>query len=141
MKLYSTNDLTHIVDLKTAVLKGLPDDNGLYMPSLIPSLSPDFISNIKNYTLAEIGYEVCKTLFDGYIVEQDLLGIIQRSITFPAPLVQLDKHTSVLELFHGPSMAFKDFGARFMAQLMGYFNKASWIKNSLVKRDWLLLTL
>ncbi len=123
MKLYSTNDLTHIVDLKTAVLKGLPDDNGLYMPSLIPSLSPDFISNIKNYTLAEIGYEVCKTLFDGYIVEQDLLGIIQRSITFPAPLVQLDKHTSVLELFHGPSMAFKDFGARFMAQLMGYFNK------------------
>jgi len=123
MKLYSTNDLTHIVDLKTAVLKGLPDDNGLYMPSLIPSLSPDFISNIKGYTLAEIGFEVCKTLFDGYIVEQDLLGIIQRSITFPAPLVQLDEHMSVLELFHGPSMAFKDFGARFMAQLMGYFNK------------------
>jgi threonine synthase len=123
MNLYSTNDAKHIVDLKTAVLKGLPDDNGLYMPSTIPSLSPSFISNIKDYSLAEIGYEVCKTLFDGYIVEQDLLGIIQRSITFPAPLVQLDANTSVLELFHGPSMAFKDFGARFMAQLMGYFNK------------------
>ena len=123
MKLYSTNDLKHVVDLKTAVLKGLPDDNGLYMPTSIPTLSPSFIANIKDYSLAEIGYEVCKTLFDGYIGVQDLQGIIERSITFPAPLVTLDEHMGVLELFHGPSMAFKDFGARFMAQLMGHFNK------------------
>ena len=123
MKLYSTNDLKHIVDLKTAVLKGLPDDHGLYMPTIIPTLAPTFISNLKNYSLADIGYEVCKTLFEGYINEQDLRGIIDRSITFPSPIVRLEERTHVLELFHGPSMAFKDFGARFMAQLMGYFNK------------------
>ena len=123
MKLYSTNNLKHIVDLKTAVLKGLPDDNGLYMPISIPSLPSSFITNIKDYSLAEIGYKVCKTLFDGYIDASNLQGIIERSITFPAPLVPLNEKMGVLELFHGPSMAFKDFGARFMAQLMGHFNK------------------
>ena len=123
MKLYSTNNNNHVVDLKTAVLKGLPDDNGLYMPTMIPKLPVEFIENIRASSLAEIGFQVCKNLFDEYIVTKDLQDIIQRSITFPAPLVALDAHTSVLELFHGPSMAFKDFGARFMAQLMGYFNK------------------
>ncbi len=123
MKLYSTNNTKHLVDLKEAVLKGLPEDNGLYMPCRIPVLQDGFISDIKSRTLPEIAYEVCKTMFDGYIDESDLTDIIQKSINFPAPLVSFKEDMRVLELFHGPSMAFKDFGARFMGQLMGYFNK------------------
>jgi len=123
MKLYSTNNTEHLVDLKEAVLRGLPEDNGLYMPCQIPVLKEGFISEIKSRTLPEIGYEVCKSMFDGYIDEADLLSIIQKSINFSAPLVSFSANMHVLELFHGPSMAFKDFGARFMGQLMGYFNK------------------
>ena len=123
MKLYSTNNTKHLVDLKEAVLKGLPEDNGLFMPCQIPILQDGFISGIKSRTLPEIAYEVCKTMFDGYIPEEDLSRIINRSITFPAPIVSFSENMHVLELFHGPSMAFKDFGARFMGQLMGYFNK------------------
>ncbi len=123
MKLYSTNNPNSFVDLKEAVLKGLPDDNGLFMPTSIPTLPDGFISDIKQRTLPEIAFEVCKNLFDGYIVEADLSTIVENAINFPAPLVPLSKDINVLELFHGPSMAFKDFGARFMGQLMGYFNK------------------
>jgi threonine synthase len=123
MKLYSTNNTKHLVDLKEAVLKGLPEDDGLYMPCQIPVLQDGFISGIKSHTLPEIAFEVCKTMFDGYINEADLSDIIKQSIDFPAPIVPFNKDMHVLELFHGPSMAFKDFGARFMGQLMGYFNK------------------
>ena len=123
MKLYSTNNTAHLVDLKEAVLKGLPEDNGLYMPCQIPILQDGFISGIKSRTLPEIAYEVCKTMFEGYIDEVDLAAIIEHSINFPAPIVSFNDNMHVLELFHGPSMAFKDFGARFMGQLMGYFNK------------------
>jgi threonine synthase len=123
MKLYSTNNTKHLVDLKEAVLKGLPEDDGLYMPCQIPVLQDGFISGIKSHTLPEIAFEVCKTMFDGYINEADLSDIIKQSIDFPAPIVSFNKDMHVLELFHGPSMAFKDFGARFMGQLMGYFNK------------------
>jgi len=121
MKLYSTNNKANLVDLKEAVFKSLPKDKGLYMPCEIPELSEDFIRNIKEYSFQEIAFEVCKNLFQGRIPESDLRKIINRSITFPAPLVHLHDHQYILELFHGPSLAFKDFGARFMAQLMSYF--------------------
>lgn len=123
MKLYSTNNTSAFVDLKKAVLKGLPDDNGLFMPNEIPQLSEDFINNLDKYSFSEIAFEVSKTLLQGAIPENDLQTIIDNSITFPAPVVTLDSKKNVLELFHGPSLAFKDFGARFMAQLMSYFNK------------------
>ncbi len=123
MKLYSTNNPDHLVDLKEAVLRGLPADNGLYMPCHIPTLKDGFISSLKDRTLPEIAIEVCKTLFDEYIGEEELVQIIETAINFPAPIVSLDKDTHILELFHGPSMAFKDFGARFMGQLMGFFNQ------------------
>lgn len=123
MKLYSTNNKSNIVSLKEAVFKGLPEDNGLYMPVGISALSNDFIQNLEQYSFQEIAFEVTKTLFQGAIPENDLQGIIEKSITFPAPLVTLDERYHVLELFHGPSLAFKDFGARFMAQLMSYFNR------------------
>ncbi len=123
MKLYSTKNKENVADLREAVMKGLPDDNGLYMPFLIPKLPLNFIENLSNYSFQEIGITVCKHLFGDYIPVADLEQIINGALKFPAPVVQLDEHRYILELFHGPSLAFKDFGARFMAQLMGYFNK------------------
>lgn len=125
MILYSTKTKEHKVDLKEAVLKGLPPDNGLYMPESIPKLSNSFIENLEKYSFREIAFEVSKTLLQGFIPDADLKNIIENSITFEAPVVELDKSKSVLELFHGPSLAFKDFGARFMAQLMSYFNRGN----------------
>jgi threonine synthase len=125
MQLYSTKDKSHIVDLKEAIFKGLPDDNGLYMPTHIPTLSEDFIKNIKDYSFPEIAFEVSRTLLQGFVPEADLKAIIEEAIDFPAPLVRLDSETYFLELFHGPSLAFKDFGARFMSRLMSYFDKGN----------------
>lgn len=123
MKLYSTRNRNRYVNLKEAVLKGLPEDNGLYMPDRLPRLPKAFIQNLPAYSFSEIAFQVTQHLFRNVIPEPDLREIINRSITFPAPLVRLDEKTYILELFHGPSLAFKDFGARFMAQLMSYFNR------------------
>ncbi len=123
MKLYSTKNATKFVSLKEAVFKGLPEDNGLYMPEHIPQLSDDFIKNLKNHSFQSIALQVAKTIIGDAIPENDLKNIVESAIDFPAPLVTLDDNTHILELFHGPSLAFKDFGARFMAQLMSYFNR------------------
>ena len=123
MKLYSTKNPTKFVSLKEAVFKGLPEDNGLYMPENIPQLSPDFIKNLMNHSFQSIAFEVAKTMIGDAIPEKDLKNIVESSIDFPAPVVRLDDTTHILELFHGPSLAFKDFGARFMSQLMSYFNR------------------
>ena len=123
MKLYSTNNTRSFVGLGEAIMKGLPDDNGLFMPDYFPKLSNTFIHNLKDYSFQDIAFEVCKNLFQGTIPENDLKTIIQNAITFPAPIHTLDEQTHILELFHGPSLAFKDFGARFMAQIMSYFNQ------------------
>jgi threonine synthase len=123
MKLYSTKNPTKFVSLKEAVFKGLPEDNGLYMPENIPHLPKDFIKNLKNQSFQSIAFEVAKTIIGDSIPEKDLKNIVESAIDFPAPVVRLDDNTHILELFHGPSLAFKDFGARFMAQLMSYFNR------------------
>ncbi len=125
MRLYSTRNPSSFVSLEEAVFKGLPDDNGLFMPEYIPQLPDSFFERLKDYSFQEIGLEVCRHLFNGAIPENDLRSIIEKSITFPAPVVKLNDETYVLELFHGPSLAFKDFGARFMARLMSYFNKGN----------------
>lgn len=125
MKLYSTNNKKKLASLSEAVLKGLPDDNGLFMPEYIPKLPKEFIDNLKNYSFQEIAFTICKTMFQGVIPENDLKEIVYESINFPAPLVRLDEQKYILELFHGPSLAFKDFGARFMARLMSYFDKGN----------------
>ncbi len=125
MQLYSTNNPGQLFSLKEAVLKGLPDDNGLFMPNEIPVLPSDFFDGLTDLSFPELAYEASRNLFQNAIPDSDLLEIITRSVNFPAPLVQLDERTHVLELFHGPSLAFKDFGARFMAQLMGYFNRGA----------------
>ncbi len=123
MKLYSTKNPTSLVSLKEAVFKGLPQDNGLFMPEFIPQLDAEFLNNLKQHSFQSIAFTVAQTLLGGVIQDKDLKNIIEKSIDFPAPVVKLDERTHILELFHGPSLAFKDFGARFMAQLMSYFNK------------------
>ena len=123
MRLYSTKNKSKFVDLKTAVFKGLPEDNGLYMPEHIPTLPQAFIKELKDFSFKEIALNVTSNLFGKAIPKDDLAGLIVKAINFPAPVVTLDEQYHILELFHGPSLAFKDFGARFMAQLMSYFNQ------------------
>lgn len=123
MQLYSTNNPSLRVTFREALFKGLPDDNGLYMPLKILPLPAGFVSSMKKLSFQEIAFEVAANLLNGAIPENRLQEIIEHSITFPAPVVRLDEHTFFLELYHGPSLAFKDFGARFMAQAMSYFNR------------------
>ncbi|WP_448702059.1 threonine synthase [Mucilaginibacter sp. AW1-3] len=121
MKFYSTNSPAVHVPFKEAVFNSLPQDKGLYMPVNIPQLSPEFLSNLGKYSLQEIAFEVAKTMLSDSIPEQDLKAIVEDAINFEAPVVKLEEDVYVLELFHGPSLAFKDFGARFMSRVMSYF--------------------
>ena len=123
MKLYSTNNHDLEVDFQSAVFNSMPKDKGLYMPVHIPVLDADFIQNLDQYTLPEIAYKVASALLADDIPAADLKAIIEDAINFDAPLHELDAQTYVLELFHGPSLAFKDFGARFMSRIMAYFLK------------------
>ncbi|RYD76078.1 MAG: threonine synthase [Sphingobacteriales bacterium] len=123
MKLYSTNNKDLRVSFKEAVFNSMPQDKGLYMPVEIPQLDADFIQNIEQYSLPEISYKVASTLLKDEIPAYDLKALIDDAINFEAPAAKLDDKTFVLELFHGPSLAFKDFGARFMSRVMAYFLK------------------
>jgi len=123
MKLYSTNNHNLKVDFATAVFNSMPLDKGLYMPVNIPQLDAAFIDNIEKYTLPEIAFEVASALLEDAIPAADLKSLIDEAINFDAPVVEIEKNTHVLELFHGPSLAFKDFGARFMSRIMAYFLK------------------
>ena len=121
MRLYSTNRSAAEVSFKEAVFKGLPDDNGLFMPVSIPQLPSSFFDTIDKLSFQEIAFQVTKTLIGDEIPDADLKKIIDDVLSFDAPLVKVEDNISVLELFHGPSLAFKDFGARFMAKIMSYF--------------------
>lgn len=123
MKYYSTNNSQLTVDLKTAVLKSLPPDNGLYMPETITSLNESFVNELDKYTFPEIAFQVAQNMLGDDISDQDLTNIITNAINFDAPLVKLTEDIYTLELWHGPSLAFKDFGARFMAELMSFLVK------------------
>lgn len=123
MRLYSTNDRTNTVDLREAVFRGLPQDKGLYMPVSIPKLPTGFLEDLPRQSFVETAWQVAHCLIGDYLPDNDLRALVERAFDFPAPLVELDERRFILELFHGPSLAFKDFGARFMAQLMSYFNR------------------
>ena len=99
----------------------MPQDKGLYMPVNIPRLDDKFIDNLDSYTLPEIAFHVAQNLLGDDIPADDLKSIIYDAINFYAPIVKLEESVYVLELFHGPSLAFKDFGARFMSRVMSYF--------------------
>lgn len=124
MQLYSTNNKDLRVSFKEAVFNSLPADNGLYMPVLIPALDPEFIRSMTDFSLPEIAFKVAQNILNGDIPDEDLKKIINDAIDFDAPVINLGEHIHVLELFHGPSLAFKDFGARFMSRIMSYFLEA-----------------
>lgn len=123
MKLYSTNNHQNIVDFQQAVFQSLPVDNGLYMPLLIEKLDQNWINSIHNYSFQEIAKKISFELLKADFSEEDLNDLIDEVINFPAPLVFLENDLAVLELFHGPSFAFKDFGARFMSRIMAHFSR------------------
>lgn len=121
MKLYSTNNPDLRVSLREAVLQGLPPDNGLYMPEEIVPLPQEFFEQLPNLSFQDIALAVSKQLIGDAVPEAELKSMIESALTFDAPVHSLDSTLHYLELFHGPTLAFKDFGARFMARLMGYF--------------------
>ncbi|KQC01383.1 threonine synthase [Pedobacter sp. Hv1] len=123
MKLYSTNNPSLRVSFQEAVFNSMPQDKGLYMPEVIPQLEKEFIDQLEQYSLPEIAYQIASTLLKDEIPEADLKALIDDAVNFEAPVVKLNEQTFVLELFHGPSLAFKDFGARFMSRVMAYFLK------------------
>lgn len=121
MKFYSTNNPDLKVDLRQAVTQGLAPDNGLYMPERIPALPEEFFKTIHQKTFQEIALAVAQNLIGDDVPEAELKRIVEHTIQFDAPVVEIEEGIFALELFHGPTLAFKDFGARFMSQLLGYF--------------------
>lgn len=123
MQYYSTNHQSPDVSLQEAVTHGLAPDRGLYMPERIPSIPKAFFNNIGEMSLPDIAYIVANTLFSDDIDSETLKNIVYDTLNFDIPLKHVTENRYVLELFHGPTLAFKDVGARFMARLLAYFNK------------------
>ena len=132
MKFYSTNNKGLAVGLEEAVRQGLPADKGLYMPARIPQLPTAFFNQLPGLSLPEIGFAVLRPYVQAVIPDADLHRLCAAAFAFPAPLTPLDKDVFSLELYHGPTLAFKDFGARFMARLLGYFNAHSRQQNTVL---------
>ena len=121
MKYYSTNKNSESVSLRDAVIKGLAPDKGLYMPEVIKQLPPAFFHNMKEMSLREISFIVAEAFFGEDVDAGDLKKLVDETLNFDIPLVKVSDRIYSLELFHGPTLAFKDVGARFMARLLGYF--------------------
>jgi threonine synthase len=117
---HSTNNPSHRVSLKEAILRSLPPDNGLYMPDRLPVLDSSFWNTWRDMPFAEIGTHVAHAFFGEDVPKNTLHEIVEGTLSFDAPVATLSGHDHILELFHGPTLAFKDFGARFMARLMAH---------------------
>ena len=120
---YSTNKQSPKVDFKEATIKGQAPDKGLYFPESIPTLPKEFFENITQYSNEEIAYKVIQPYVGDSIPEAEMRRIVAETISFDIPLVQVKDNIYSLELFHGPTLAFKDIGARFMSRCLGYFVK------------------
>ena len=123
MQFYSTNRKTSPVSLREAVVRGLAADRGLFMPEVIRRFPPAFYQNMKEMTLREISFVVAEAFFGEDVEAGKLKEIVDETLNFDIPLVKVADNRYSLELFHGPTLAFKDVGARFMARLLAYFNK------------------
>jgi len=121
MKYFSTNHKNESVPFRKAIMQGLASDKGLYMPQFVPKLDSKFIKSLSQYSFQEIAFTIAQNFIGEEISPNELENIINSSISFEAPLVKLSNQLSILELFHGPTLAFKDFGARFMANTMAHF--------------------
>ncbi|MBR6287153.1 MAG: threonine synthase, partial [Bacteroidaceae bacterium] len=123
MKYFSTNHKSEDVSLQDAVIKGLAADRGLYMPRQIKPLPKEFFDNIENLSFHDIAFEVANAFFGEDIPADELRQIVCDTLAFDVPAVKVTDNIYSLELFHGPTLAFKDVGARFMARMLGYFVK------------------
>ena len=123
MLYYSTNNRNHKVSLKEAIVKGIAEDKGLFMPEQIKALPKSFYDKIETLSLQEIAFEVAIQFFGEDVDHDALKEIVYDSLNFPIPLVEIKKDLYSLELFHGPTLAFKDVGGRFMARILNYFTK------------------
>ncbi|MEO5600335.1 MAG: threonine synthase [Cyclobacteriaceae bacterium] len=130
MQFYSTNNRSVRITLEQAVVQGLAPDNGLYMPEHIPMFAEAFFRDLREKTFRQIAFEVAEKFIGDEIPKDELKKIIDHTIQFEAPLVEINHNIYALELFHGPTLAFKDFGARFMSQLLRHFS--SHIKREIV---------
>ena len=130
MKYYSTNRQAPMASLAEAVVRGLATDKGLYMPERIVPLPQEFFDGIDHMSFQEIAYEVARAFFGEDIPADDLRHIVYDTLPFDAPVVHVDGNIHSLELYHGPTLAFKDVGARFMARMLGYFNGRQSTANS-----------
>ena len=132
MKYYSTNGAAPVATLEKAVVKGLAEDKGLYMPERIKPLGQDFWDNIGRMSFQEIAYQVADCFFGEDVDAESLKKIVYDTLSFDVPAVRVSDNIYSLELFHGPTLAFKDVGARFMARLLQYFvNRKSSNRKSL----------
>lgn len=123
MKYYSLNRQSPVADFREATIKGQAPDKGLYFPEKIPAIEPSFFKTIESVPDNEIGIRVMHPYTEGVIPEDELFRIISETINFPIPLVKITEEIYSLELFHGPTLAFKDVGARFMSRCLSYFSK------------------
>lgn len=123
MNYYSTNRRAPEVSLREAVMQGLAPDGGLYMPQEIRPLPDVFYESLDGLTLADVAYAAAIRFFGDDVPADILRDMVEDTLSFPIPLVQVDERIFALELFHGPTLAFKDVGARFMARLLSYFIK------------------
>lgn len=121
MKYFSLNHQSPLTDFRQATIAGQAPDKGLYFPERVPVLEDSFFSNIKDYSDEAIAHKVMMPYVGDCIPQAVLLKIIAETISFPIPLVTINEKIAALELFHGPTLAFKDIGARFMSRCLGYF--------------------
>jgi threonine synthase len=125
MKFYSTNNKSYQVSFEEAVFKSLPPDNGLFYPTDLPQLDPSWLQNLKAFSKVEIGLKVSSQFISDEIPLSRLEQIIEETIDFDIPLINISDQIASLELFHGPTWAFKDVGARFLSRCMAYFIEGS----------------
>jgi threonine synthase len=125
MQFYSLNKKSPSVNFKEATINGQAPDKGLYFPETIPQLQKELLDNIENISNEEIAFEVIKPYVGNTIAESDLFNIVKETVNFPIPLVKVTDDIFSLELYHGPTLAFKDIGARFMSRCLGHFVKGS----------------
>ncbi len=125
MQFYSLNKISPNVNFKDATVNGQAPDKGLYFPENIPQIKKELIANIENISNEEIAFEVIKPYVGNTISEDDLFSIVKETVNFPIPLVKVTDDIFSLELYHGPTLAFKDIGARFMSRCLGHFVKGS----------------
>lgn len=123
MHYFSTNRQSPHVSFREAVLAGQPEDKGLYFPSEIPRLGPDWLSSFRSLSNEEIAFDVIRPYVNGEIDNESLFAICSDTVDFDFPLVEVTPDISALELFHGPTLAFKDVGARFMSRCLRYFSR------------------